>query len=259
MHADQGARGRPEQSRGVLDAVHGQPGFQGQAAAARRGRGHALRALGRAPDHRRHGGLMVLQRRARAAADRRGDPAAGAGDGLRADVPVGAPEGVRAGLQARRHDAGRAGPCVLHQLGVGIGRHRAEDRHRLPARHRAGHAHAADRARAGLSRGRVRRHLGRRDRQEPDVLRLPAERRRPPAVHLCAGAAALVARAAGLGCAPGGRAAAAHQPARCLDHRRRDRGAGGVLDRRAGAARGLSRAAAGDHARRTASCSSSTR
>ena len=90
-------------------------------------------------------------------------------------------------------------------------------------------------------------------------LRLAAERRRPPAVHLRAGAAALVARAAGLGCASGGRAAAAHQPARCLDHRRRDRGAGGVLDRACWCRPWAISSGCGRSPRRTASCSSSTR
>ena len=54
------------------------------------------------------------------------------------------------------------------------------------AYHRArgqGHAHAADRARARLSRRRLRRHLGRRHRQQPQVLRRAAARRRSHAAH----------------------------------------------------------------------------
>ena len=46
-----------------------------------------------------------------------------------------------------------------------------------------GGAHAADRARARLSRGEFRRHLGRRDRQQPQVLRHAARRRRSHAAH----------------------------------------------------------------------------
>ena len=47
-----------------------------------------------------------------------------------------------------------------------------------------GAAHAADRPRARLSRRRLRRHLGRRHRRQPQVLRPAARRRRPPAAHL---------------------------------------------------------------------------
>ncbi len=46
-----------------------------------------------------------------------------------------------------------------------------------------GHADAADRPRARLSRGEFRRHLGGRDRQQPQVLRDAAGRRRPYAAH----------------------------------------------------------------------------
>ena len=47
----------------------------------------------------------------------------------------------------------------------------------------AGRAHAADRPRARLSRRRLRRHFGRRHRQQPQVLRLAARRRRPSAAR----------------------------------------------------------------------------
>ena len=79
--------------------------------------------------------------------------------------------------------AARFRPCLLHQFRLGIGRHRAQDRDRLSPRPRRGHAHAADRPRARLSRRRLRRHLGRRHRRQPQVLRQPADRRRPPAAH----------------------------------------------------------------------------
>ena len=74
-------------------------------------------------------------------------------------------------------------PRVLHELRLGVGRHRAEDRARLPPRPRRGHAHAPDRPRARLSRRRLRRHLGRRHGQQPQGLRRDAARRRSPAAH----------------------------------------------------------------------------
>ncbi len=49
---------------------------------------------------------------------------------------------------------------------------------------RPGQPHAPDRPRARLSRRRLRRHLGRRHRQEPPVLRHASGRRRPSAAHL---------------------------------------------------------------------------
>ena len=58
---------------------------------------------------------------------------------------------------------------------------RAQDRARLSPRPRRGHAHPADRPRARLSRRRFRRHFGRRHRQQPQVLRRAAGRRRSPA------------------------------------------------------------------------------
>jgi beta-alanine--pyruvate transaminase len=76
-------------------------------------------------------------------------------------------------------------------------RNRAEDRARLPARHRAGDADPPDRARARLSRGEFRRHLGRRDRQQSQVLRHIVDRRRPPAAHASARQERLHPRPAG--------------------------------------------------------------
>ena len=84
---------------------------------------------------------------------------------------------------AGRPAAGRPRPRVLHQLRLGGGRHRAEDRARLSPRPRRGHAHAADRPRARLSRRRLRRHLGRRHGRQPQVLRPAAAGRRPSAAH----------------------------------------------------------------------------
>jgi hypothetical protein len=77
----------------------------------------------------------------------------------------------------------RPGPDLLHQQRLGVGRHRPEDRAGLPPRPGQGDQDPADRPRARLSRRRLRRHLGGRHPQEPDVFRLPADRRRPPAPH----------------------------------------------------------------------------
>ena len=70
---------------------------------------------------------------------------------------------------APRQRAGRRSPRrtrsrVLHQLGIRVRRHGAEDRARLPPRARRSLAHAPDRPRARLPRCRLRRHLGRRHR-----------------------------------------------------------------------------------------------
>ena len=67
--------------------------------------------------------------------------------------------------------ARRPRPRVLHQLGLRVGGHRAQDRARLPPRARRGHAHAPDRPRARLPRRGLRRHLRGRHGQQPQVLR----------------------------------------------------------------------------------------
>ena len=145
------------------------------------------------------------------------------------------PQGVRAREPRRRARARRSRPRVLLQFGLGGGRHRAQDRARLPPRARRGRAHAPDRARARLSRRRLRRHLGRRHRQQPQVLRHAAGRRRSPAAHLQPRAPGLHQGRAGMGRASRRRARAHRRAARRLDHRRRDRRADGRLDRRAAA------------------------
>ena len=55
--------------------------------------------------------------------------------------------------------------------GSEAGRHRAQDRARLLERPRPGTARALDRPRARLSRRRLRRHVGRRARQQPQGVR----------------------------------------------------------------------------------------
>ena len=66
-------------------------------------------------------------------------------------------------------------------------------------RARRGRAQPADRARARLSRRRLRRHLGRRHRQQPQAFRHAAGRRRSPAAHLQPRAAGLHQGRAGVG------------------------------------------------------------
>ena len=230
--------------------------FKAQPAPDRRRRGHALHDAGRAPDHRRHRGPVVLSTPATPARGSSRRSAAGGRARLRAQPSSGA--------TPRRSSWRRAWPRLLpgdldHAFftnsGSEVGRHRAQDRAGLPARDRPGHAHPPDRPRARLPRRRLRRHLGRRHGQEPDVLRLPADRRRPPAAHLDLEQQALQPRASPAWGAHLADELERHRgAARRLDHRRGDRRAGGGLDRRLAAAGGLSRAAARDHARSTASC-----
>ena len=157
---------------------------------------------------------------------------------------------------ARRREAR---PRLLHQLGLGVGRHRAEDRARLPARHRPGHPHPAHRPRARLSRGGLRRHLGGRPRQQP-----PDVRRMLPASTTCAtpttSAATPSARAS--------RSTAPSSPTTCerlVDLHGAETIAAVIVEPVAGSTgvlpppKGYLRAAARDLRRSTASCSSSTR
>ena len=116
--------------------------------------------------------------------DRRGDPAPGGRARFQPDLPLRPSAGVPARLAHRRAGAGRSRPRVLRQLRLGGVRHRAEDRPRLSQRPRRRLAPAADRPRARLPRRRLRRHLGRRHVQQPQVLRLAADRRRPSAGDL---------------------------------------------------------------------------
>ena len=95
-----------------------------------------------------------------------------------------------------------------------------------------GLAPAAHRPRARLSRRRLRRHLGRRHGQQPQVLRLAAGRRRSSARDLQPRAPGLHQGRAGMGRPSRRRAREHRRPARRLDHRRGDRRADGGLDRR---------------------------
>ena len=178
-------RPQPEQSRSLLDAVHRQPAVQGQAAPVRRRQGHALHhpstaaRCSTAPPasgacNAGHGRKKIV-RGGRATRSRRWI--------TRPPSRWAIPSAFELASRLDHAAAGRSRPCVLHQLRLRGGRHRAEDRARLSPRARPGHAHAPDRARARLSRRRLRRHLGRRHRHQPQVLRPAADRRRSPAAH----------------------------------------------------------------------------
>ncbi len=75
-----------------------------------------------------------------------------------------------------------------HQLGLRIGRDRAQDGDCLPPGARRRIAHPADRPRARLPRRQLRRHLGRRHRRQPAHVRPDAGRGRPHPPHPRCGA-----------------------------------------------------------------------
>jgi hypothetical protein len=127
--------------------------------------------------------------------DRRGDPPPGRRDGLRPQLQHGPSGGLRLRQPHRPDHPAGPGPHLLHRLGLGVGRHRPEDRPGLSPGPRQGDQDPADRPRARLSRRRLRRHLGGRHPQEPDVFRLAADRRRPPAPHPRRGRQPVLARA----------------------------------------------------------------
>ena len=98
---------------------------------------------------------------------------------LRADVPDGPSERLRTRERLVDFTGNKFSQVFYHELRIRGGRHRAEDGARVSPRPRRRHAHAADRPRARLSRRRLRRHLGRRHGEQPQVVRLAADRRRP--------------------------------------------------------------------------------
>ena len=158
--------------------------------------GHVLLDARGPPDPRRHGRAVVRQRRPRAAEDRAGDrrsrrPSWTSRRRSRWRHPKAFELAEQAGqARAAGHEQG-----VLHQLGLRVGRHRAEDGHRLPPRARRRCAHAADRPRARLPRRQLRRHLGRRHRRQPQDVRHAAGRRRSHPPHARPGAQRLLASA----------------------------------------------------------------
>ena len=119
---------RAERSAIAVAAVHPQPPVQGAPAHRGQRQGHALPLARRPRDFGQLGGPVVRQSRP-LPPQGRGRGAKGRGDPrLRADLPVRPQQGVRARLAGRRRDAGRPEPRVLRQLGLGGGRHRAQDR-----------------------------------------------------------------------------------------------------------------------------------
>ena len=193
------------------------------------------------------------------AEDRRGGAEAGRDDGFRAAVPDGPPGGVRVRRPDRQARAQGHQPGVLHQLGLRVGRHRAQVRARLPPHARRGPPHAPDRARARLPRGQFRRHRGRRHRGQPQDLRRAGRGRGSHAPYPRPGEERLFARAAQARRRARRRPRTALPAARPFDHRRRDRRAGGMLDRGAGAAGRATWSACARSATGTASCSYSTK
>ena len=181
-------------------------------------------------------------------------------DGLRAAVPDGSPGRLRTRERDRALAARRSRPRVLHQLGLGVGRHRAQDRARLPPRARRGDAHPPDRPRARLSRCRA-------SAASPSAAwstTASSSARSCRASITCrtrTTSRATPTRAASPahGRAPRRRTRAHRRAARREQHRRRDRRAGRGLDRRADPAAGLPASGCARSARSTASCSSSTR
>ncbi len=228
--------------------------FKAGAAAARPCGGHVLLHQRQPRGAGRHRRAVVLQRRARPAGDRGGDPAPGRRDGLRAHLQHGPPARLPGRRAAGGDHARRHGPGVLHQLRVRERGHGAEDRVGLPQGARRGHAGAADRAGARLPRRGLRRHVGGRHRHQPQAVRRDAALRGPPAAHARHGAQRVQPRPARARRGAGGRAGGPHRAARRRDDRRGDGGAGGRVHRRAAAARGLPAAPARRSATRTASC-----
>ena len=234
-------------ARSLLDAVHGQPAVQGEPAPARARRGHALLDAGRPPDPRRRRGPVVRATPATAAA-RSPRPSSRQIAEMDYAPPfqMGHPGRVRA-----RHEVVRWLPGGLDHvfftnsgsesvdtaLKIALAYHRVRGegtRTRLIGRERGYHGVGF----GGISVGGMvnnRKFFG---AMLPGVDHLPhthdlehnAFSRGQPAV----------------GRAPRRRARAHRRAARRDQHRRRDRRAGGGLDRRADAAQGLPAAPARD-------------
>ncbi|CAG9225549.1 putative Uncharacterized 50.6 kDa protein in the 5'region of gyrA and gyrB [Burkholderia gladioli] len=164
--------------------------------------------------------------------------------GLFAGLPVRPSAILRTGQQDQGPDARRPRLRILHRLGLGSRRYLAEDGARLLARQGQGQQDAPDRPREGLPRRELRRHLGGRDRAEPQAVR-PGHRGRFPAAY-ATGPEQVLARPARARRRAGRSPARADRAARRLQHRRGDRRAVLGLGRRGGAAQGLPEAPARD-------------
>ena len=144
---------------------------------------------------------------------------------------------------------------VLHQLGLRVGRHRAQDRARLPPRARRRPALPPDRPRARLPRRQLRRHGGRRHHRQQEDASGPGVAGVDHIRHTHDPARNAFSKGQpkhGVEFADElERLCALHDP---VDHRRGDRRAGGRLGRRAGAAGRATSSACARSARSTASC-----
>ena len=172
----------PLRPRSLLDALHAQPAVQGKAAPARARQRHALLDARRPQDPRRRGGAVVRERRTRPTRDHRG--------GRRASSrPWTTRRRSRWGIRRRSRSPTqlvKIAPRGLdHVFFTNSGSESVDTALKIAlAYHRVrgeAHAHAAHRARARLSRRRLRRHLGGRHLAEPqDVVDLAAAGRRSP-------------------------------------------------------------------------------
>ena len=170
--------------RRLLDAVHGEPPVQGQAAHAGARVGHVLRDAGRPEDPRRRRRPVVRQRRPRPQGNHAGRRASSSRSWTTRRRSRWATRRVRARERAGADRARRARSRVLHELGLGVRRHRAQDRAGVPPREGRRRAHALVRPRARLSRRGLRRHQRRRHgRESQGVAAADDSGRRSPRAH----------------------------------------------------------------------------
>ena len=171
----------PQRSRSPLDALHREPAVQVKAPHPGQGQRHALLDAGGTPDPRC--ALPDCGASTRAMAARRSPQAVAAQLETMDYAPpfqMGHPAAFALANAVVKICARRPGPCVLHQLRLRVGRHRAQNRARLSSGSGRGHSHEAHRPRARLSRCWFRRHFRRWHLAEPqDVVRLAAAGSRP--------------------------------------------------------------------------------
>ena len=182
---------------------------------------------------RRHRRALVLQRRALPAEDLGGDRRAGGGDGLcarRSRWAIPRPSSSPTGWSAMAPEG------MEHAFFTNSGSEAVETALKIAIAYQRAKGRAARTRLIGRERGyhgvELRRHLGRRHRLEPQVLRHAADRRRPPAAHPLTWSSNAFSKGQ-----PEHGAELADElerivdPARRLDHRRGDRRAGGGVDR----------------------------
>ena len=163
---------RRQQSRSLFDAVHGEPAVQGESAPARQGQGHALLDAGRpqgASTARPACGASMPATAARRS--RRRSPQQLDEMDYAPSFQMGHPKAFELAARLAAMLPGDLDHVFFSNSGSEAVDTRAEDRARLSPRQRPGHAHPLHRPRARLSRRRLRRHLGRRHGQQPQVVR----------------------------------------------------------------------------------------